>query len=80
MFQVLSKGTILQLGKTQMRRRRMLRLWLRLTSMAAPRAQVLVYHVCRGEVVADSVSFSVAGVFVNKVYEYLCMHKSYLRR
>ncbi|KAK3099338.1 hypothetical protein FSP39_002832 [Pinctada imbricata] len=66
-IRVISKGKILQLGSRNARWWRRRRFSLELTVAAAPRATVIVYTVRRGEIVADSVSFSVEGVFQNRV-------------
>nr|XP_022294874.1 CD109 antigen-like [Crassostrea virginica] len=67
-YQILSRGSIVHAGSADGNNRMSFTFAIQLTAKMAPTAKLLAYYVrTNGEIVTDSISFNVAGVFQNQV-------------
>ncbi|GFR94590.1 thioester-containing protein [Elysia marginata] len=67
-YQVLSRGRIVKTGSVTSQNKMVQPFVLATDASMAPNARIVVYYVrADGEIVTDSISFSVDGVFLNKV-------------
>lgn len=67
-YQILSRGSIVHAGSVDGNNQQSFTFSVPLTDKMAPNARIVTYYVrTDGEVVTDSISFNVAGVFQNQV-------------
>ena len=76
-LKILGRGRILLTGRVHMEKKRV-KLSVPVSPEMAPTARLLVYYVKRNtEIVADSIKFSVEGIFENKVIKaFVCVDVS----
>ncbi|XP_048758952.2 CD109 antigen-like isoform X2 [Ostrea edulis] len=67
-YQILSRGSIVHTGSVDGNNRKAFTFSVPITDKMAPNARIVTYYVRNdGEIVTDSISFNVAGVFQNQV-------------
>ena len=68
LFKVLSRGAIVSAGNIDGGNKKSVSFSIQVNAKMAPNARIVVYYVrTDGEIVTDSISFDVEGVFENQV-------------